>query len=177
MYIRVWAANPAAPIAIGLIFQVCSPRTACEALNSVVTFLSRELTYHVIAYKLVWKTVCQQLILFKRNSNQAAPHDLRPFQFQTNNNLKPTSSMMSFFLNGDDKENISNDDDKENIPPIRCKTVASSATVCPVKKRLKQADSNIKLILQATAVPVQQRCEDDDLLYLSDEFDKLGEDE
>eukprot|EP00970_Alexandrium_tamarense_P014866 scaffold4456_cov97-Alexandrium_tamarense.AAC.2 len=85
--------------------------------------------------------------------------------------------MMSFFLNGDDKENISNDDNKENIAPNRRKTVASSATVSPVKKRLKQADSNIKLILQATAVPVQQRNEDDALLYWSDEFDKLSEDE
>jgi hypothetical protein len=68
-----------------------------------------------------------------------------------------TSSMMSFFLNGDDKENISNDDNKENIAPIRRKTVASSATVSPVKKHLKQTASNIKLILQATTVPVQQR--------------------
>ncbi|ACI64455.1 predicted protein [Thalassiosira pseudonana CCMP1335] len=84
---------------------------------------------------------------------------------------------MSFFLNGDDKENISNDDNKENIAPIPRKTVASSATISPVKKRLKQTASDIKLILQATAVPVQQRCEDDALLYWSKEFDKLGEDE
>eukprot|EP00970_Alexandrium_tamarense_P006804 scaffold1195_cov200-Alexandrium_tamarense.AAC.1 len=121
--------------------------------------------------------VCQQLILFKRNSNQAATHDLPPFQFQTNNNLKPTLSMMSFFPNDDNKENISNNDDKENIAPIPRKTVASSATISPVKNRLKQTASDIKLILQATAVPVQQRCEDDALLYWSDEFDKLGEDE
>eukprot|EP01082_Thalassiosira_pseudonana_P002614 g3014.t1 g3014 contig12:1262885-1263265(-) len=83
---------------------------------------------------------------------------------------------MSFFLNAEDKENISNDNDKENIAPIRRKTVASSASYSPVKNRLKQTASNIKLILQATAVPLQQRCEDDALLYWSDEFDKLGED-
>jgi len=94
------------------------------------------------------KTVCQQLILFKRNSNQAAPHDLRLFQFQTNNNLKPTSSMMSFFLNGDDKENISNDDNKENIAPIRRKKVASSI-LSPVEKRLKKSATDSKLIRQA----------------------------
>ncbi|EED87996.1 predicted protein [Thalassiosira pseudonana CCMP1335] len=84
---------------------------------------------------------------------------------------------MSFFPNDDNKENISNDDDKENIAPIRRKTVALSAVVSPVKKRLKQTASDIKLILQATAVPVQQRCQDDALLYWSKEFDKLGEDE
>eukprot|EP01082_Thalassiosira_pseudonana_P007185 g6353.t1 g6353 contig23:270771-272501(-) len=84
---------------------------------------------------------------------------------------------MSFFPNDDNKENISNNDDKENIAPIPRKTVASSATISPVKNRLKQTASDIKLILQATAVPVQQRCEDDALLYWSDEFDKLGEDE
>eukprot|EP00970_Alexandrium_tamarense_P007522 scaffold1390_cov135-Alexandrium_tamarense.AAC.2 len=61
--------------------------------------------------------------------------------------------MMSFFPNDDNKENISNDDDKENIAPIRRKTVALSAVVSPVKKRLKQTASDIKLILQATAVP------------------------
>eukprot|EP01082_Thalassiosira_pseudonana_P011506 g9665.t1 g9665 contig4:279014-280577(+) len=74
---------------------------------------------------------------------------------------------MSFFPNEDNKENISNNDDKENIAPIPRKTVASSATISPVKNRLKQTASDIKLILQATAVPVQQRCEDDALLYWS----------
>ena len=83
--------------------------------------------------------------------------------------------MMSFFLNGDDKENISNDDNKENIAPNRRKAAASSI-LSPVEKRLKQTASDIKLILQATAMPVQQRCEDDALLYWFEEFDKLRND-
>ena len=53
--------------------------------------------------------------------------------------------MMSFFLNGDDKENISNDDNKENIAPNRRKAVASSA-LSPVEKRLKKTAADSKLI-------------------------------
>eukprot|EP00970_Alexandrium_tamarense_P006327 scaffold1077_cov191-Alexandrium_tamarense.AAC.24 len=43
--------------------------------------------------------------------------------------------------------------------------------------QISHLEAGSKLILQATSVPVQQRCEYDALSYWSDEFDKLGEDE